>query len=135
MSVFLDTSALYATFDRDDAFHAAARREWATIFSSSEPLVTSNYVLVESFALLQSRLGMKAIAALVEDVLPALEVEWVTSDDHRSAVSALLAANRRNLSLVDCASFQLMRRLGVRSAFAFDRHFREQGFRVIPTAL
>jgi predicted nucleic acid-binding protein len=135
VSVFLDSSALYAVFDQDDAYHSAARREWATLLTRSTPLVTSNYVLVESFALLQSRLGMKAVAALVEDVLPALEVEWVTSDDHRSAVSALLAANRRNLSLVDCTSFQVMRRLGVRSAFVFDAHFREQGFRVLPARL
>lgn len=102
------------------------------MLSGSELLLTSNYVVIESFALVQSRLGMKAARSFAEDVLPALELEWVTLDDHRGAVHAVLAANRRNLSLVDCSSFQVMRRLGVRSAFAFDQHFREQGFRVLP---
>ena len=39
---------------------------------------------------------------------------------------------RRQLSLVDCASFDIMRRLGLRDVFAFDPHFAEQGFRCLP---
>lgn len=44
----------------------------------------------------------------------------------------MLAANRRNLSLVDCVSFEVMRDLGVKDVFAFDPHFREHGFTCIP---
>jgi predicted nucleic acid-binding protein len=36
------------------------------------------------------------------------------------------------LSLVDCASFEVMRLHGIRKAFAFDKHFREQGYELIP---
>jgi predicted nucleic acid-binding protein len=43
-------------------------------------------------------------------------------------VAALLAARRRKLSLVDCASFTVMRQAGARLAFAFDRHFTEEAF-------
>ena len=50
---------------------------------------------------------------------------------HAVAVSALLAADRRRLSLVDCCSFQIMRRLGIRQALAYDQHFAEHGFEVI----
>jgi predicted nucleic acid-binding protein len=41
------------------------------------------------------------------------------------------AANRRSLSLVDCVSFVVMRQLAIRDAFAFDRHFEEQGFTLV----
>jgi predicted nucleic acid-binding protein len=47
-------------------------------------------------------------------------------------MEAVLAATRKKLSLVDCASFQTMRELGVRSVFCFDSHFREQGFDALP---
>ena len=94
--------------------------------------MTTNYIIVESYALVQSRLGMKALRALAEEVLPAISLEWVTSEDHNAAALAVLAANRRNLSFVDCTSFRVMRRLGLRSAFAFDRQFRQQGFQVLP---
>jgi uncharacterized protein len=43
----------------------------------------------------------------------------------------VLAAARRNLSLVDCVSFELMRRLGIRRVFCFDPHFAEQGFELV----
>jgi predicted nucleic acid-binding protein len=46
--------------------------------------------------------------------------------------SALLTANRRQLSLVDCVSFEMMRRLGIKTAFTYDRHFSEQGFECLP---
>jgi len=38
--------------------------------------------------------------------------------------------NRRGLSLVDCASFVVMRRYGIEEAFAFDEDFEKEGFRL-----
>ena len=61
-----------------------------------------------------------------------LHVVWVDSRLHEAAVEAVIAAHRQRLSLVDCTSFAIMRQYGVRTAFAFDRHFAEQGFAVIP---
>ncbi len=94
-------------------------------------LVTHNYVLIESAALLQRRLGIAALRSLVQDFQPLLEVEWVTEAQHRAATEALLAAGRKRLSLVDCVSFQTMRALGIRRVFCFDEHFAEQGFEVL----
>jgi predicted nucleic acid-binding protein len=132
MRAFADTSALYAVLDRDDAQHAAAAHRWRTLLDSDVALVTSNYVALETVALCQHRLGVAAVAALVTDLLPVVTLEWVTAEDHRAALAALLTAARRDLSLVDCTSFELMRRLGLRDAFAFDRHFAEQGYTVVP---
>ena len=132
--IFVDTSALYAVLDRDDQAHESARDAWIGWLSDERDisLLTSNYVLVESFALLQSRLGIEAVRAFHDDLLPVLQLQWTTPEDHEIATQALLLAGRRQLSLVDCTSFQLMRRLGVSQAFAFDRHFEEQGFELLP---
>ncbi|HHH42298.1 MAG TPA: VapC toxin family PIN domain ribonuclease, partial [Chloroflexi bacterium] len=83
-------------------------------------------------ALIQRRLGMKAVRLLQEEMVPLFHIHWVEPELHTSAISALLAAKRRNISLVDWTSFELMRRLGIRTAFAFDRHFAEQGFETVP---
>lgn len=132
MSVFADTSALYAVLDANDEFHARASTAWISLLSDDATLVTTNYVLIESFALVQARLGMDAVRALSDQLLPAVRTIAVTEEDHRGAVQALLAADRRHLSLVDCASFLVMRRLGLRSVFAFDDAYRDQGFTTIP---
>lgn len=128
MMVFIDTSAFYALLDRDDANHKKAKSILDKILISQNTLITSNYVLVESFALMQNRLGLPAVRGFQEDMLPLINIEWVNSSTHKSGVSALLAASKRRLSLVDCVSFELMRNLGIKEVFAFDPHFEEQGF-------
>jgi predicted nucleic acid-binding protein len=51
--------------------------------------------------------------------------------EHRAGVTALLTAGRRELSLVDCVSFVVMRQLNLKNAFAFDRDFLAQGFETL----
>lgn len=131
MSVFVDTSAFLAVLDRQDRGHARARATWERLIDAAERLVTTSDVLVETYALAQSRLGLEAVRAFTEDVVPLLRVYWVTEAEHRAAVAALLAANRRQLSLVDCTSFVVMRQLHLRSAFAFDTDFAAQGFETV----
>ncbi len=130
--LFVDTSALLAVMDGGDFFHPKALEGWKQWLTEDVVLVSSNYVILETTALLQRRIGMEAVALFYEDILPVIQVEWVVPDIHRSAVAALLAARRQDLSLVDCTSFELMRRLGLRTAFSFDWHFAEQGFEVLP---
>lgn len=132
MTIFVDTSALLALLDADDRKHSIAKQTWEEMVHKEESLKCTNYILIETFALVQHRLGMDAVRTLQEDILPLVSVEWMDEQNHYSSVMALLVADRRGLSLVDCASFETMRRLGLNTSFTLDRHFNEQGFRVIP---
>ncbi len=132
MSAFIDTSAFYAVLDADDDRHGDARAEWERLLAGGDTLHTTNYVLVETAALLQNRIGFDGLRTLTADVLPVIDVVWIDEGMHRSAWHALLVSSRRNLSLVDCTSFEAMRRLGLDQAFCFDVHFAEQGFQVLP---
>lgn len=131
MSVYIDTSAFLAVLNADDRYHARARIRWRQLIEADLSLICNNYVLVETIAVLQSRLGMEAVVAFQNDIRPILTVLWVDEGLHQRAVSALLAAQRRRLSMVDCASFESMRQGGLRQAFTFDAHFTEQGFEVL----
>ena len=128
MTAFIDTSALYAVLDADDRQHSSAKQIWKALLNEGTPLVTSNYVIIETTALIQNRLGMDAVRTFYQDILPVIRLEWVNDTTHQAGVTSLLTAARRQLSLVDCVSFELMRRLSIRRAFAFDEHFTEQGF-------
>lgn len=129
MKCFVDTSAFFALLDSDDRNHPAAEKILRSLFEQDIVLITSNYVLVESFALIQGRLGMDALRAFQTNMVPVVNVEFVPMDLHRVGVAAVLSASRRKLSLVDCISFEIMRLMNIQSAFTFDAHFREHGFK------
>lgn len=133
MSIFVDTSALIAFLDADQPRHAEVIDTWDRAIADEKALFTSNYVLVESFALVQRRLGLEALRALADVLVPMLRVVWVDEELHAAAVASLLTAGRRKLSLVDCTSFELMRRRGLAEALALDDDFARQGFRRLPS--
>jgi predicted nucleic acid-binding protein len=132
MTTFIDTSALFAVLDADDQMHSPARGEWERLLAAGASFRTTNYVLVETSALLQSRIGMDSLRVFAADVVPVLDIIWVDAGMHLSAQHALLVAARRDLSLVDCVSFEAMRRLMIQDVFCFDAHFAQQGFQVLP---
>ena len=103
--------------------------------ADERPLFTSNYVLVETFALVQSRLGLEALRGLAGVIVPLLQPLWIDEELHEAALAALLVAGKRRLSLVDCTSFELMRRHGIRDVLALDADFARQGFRLLPGGL
>jgi predicted nucleic acid-binding protein len=133
VTVFVDTSALYAILDANDEHHPAAKQTWVELVDRQVDLIITNYIIVETFALVQRRLGLAALRTLQEDVVPVLRVEWVAEVDHQAGVTAVLVSANRRLSVVDCVSLKTMRALGIKTVFAFDHHFSEQGFECIPT--
>ena len=128
MTVFVDTSALFALLDAEDAGHDLAFPGWDSGIDECAGFVTTNYVLVETISLVQRRLGIDAVRTLIDEMLPMVDTIWVTDADHATSLSLLLMAGRRHLSLVDCVSFTVMRRLGIREYLGLDPHFEEQGF-------
>lgn len=130
--IYVDTSAFFAIVNEDDADHKIAMETWEHLIGANEKLMCNNYVLVESIALIQRRVDMDAVSILHNDIIPFLEVEWLDESLHNAIVELILASNRRQLSFVDHASFNTMRRHGISTVFSFDDHFRQQGFNVIP---
>ena len=130
--IFVDTSALYALISIEDHGYEKALLIWEDMIQRGNRLATNNYVLIECFSLLQHRLGIEAVRQLELKIVPLLQIDWISEKQHASSVNLVFSANRRQLSLVDCSSFETMRTLKIEKVFTFDDHFREQGFDVIP---
>lgn len=131
MSIFIDTSAFLMMLDQSADEHPIGLKVWNDAVKQRATLITTNYVTVEAISLIQRRLGMLAVQVFCDRVTPVLQIEWIESDIHAEAISMMRTANLRDLSLVDCTSFTIMRRLGIADAFAFDRHFERQGFKCL----
>lgn len=130
-AVFVDTSAFLALLIANDEAHESAKAVFATLQTRRARLVTTSYVLVETYALLGRRLGTAAVRAFREDFAPLLEVVWVDRELHEAALDELLERAARTLSLVDATSFVVMRRRRIEEAFVFDRHFTQAGFTLV----
>jgi len=132
VSVFADTSALYALLVRTETSHERVRAAFAKLLEQARPLRTTSFVLIETLALLQHRIGLAAARDFDEEILPVLRVDWVDEPLYRLGADRLWREDRRHMSLVDCISFELMKREGIRTAFAIDPHFTEAGFDLLP---
>lgn len=128
--IFFDTSAAIALADSDDARHALAIHALRTLTNEGHTLLTHNYVLAESAAVLQRRLGMGSALSFLTDSQRFL-IHWIDRGDHEEAVTLFRKRNRRSLSLVDCTSFVVMKKYNVTMAFAYDSDFRAEGFDVL----
>jgi uncharacterized protein len=126
--VFIDTSAFLSLLGDDEEHHRVAVECWRKLLASDRKLITTNYVLLETISLVQRRLGIEAVRLFQESIEPVLAVVWVDENCHYAALAALQTDRRRRCSLVDQSSFVVMRERGITEVFAFDRHFREQGF-------
>lgn len=130
MTIFVDTSALYAALDGEDERHERVVETFRTLVD--EALLTHNYVIAESAALIERRLGKRHARHLVAHLLAPIETVWIDEPTHNTAASAYVATAASGPSLVDFASFEVMRNRGVTQAFALDRDFADAGFELIP---
>ena len=131
--VFVDTSGFYAFFDRNDPFHGEAKSPFLRARDEKWSLFTSSYVVHESWALLQARLGWEAVEDWLGALLPMCEIVWVDESSHKIGAARARQARERRLSLTDCVSFEVMDSRGCKEAVADDEHFRKLGYRT-PTA-
>jgi predicted nucleic acid-binding protein len=129
-SVFVDTSGFYAVLDADDPFHAVATAGFERAEQEQWQLVTTNYVVHETWALVQHRLGWDAVEDFLDVMLPLCRVEFVDQALHLLAAQRCRQSRRRKLSLTDCVSFEVMRRLQLTRAIAQDQHFSEGGIQL-----
>lgn len=94
--------------------------------------MTHNYVLVETVAIAQRRLGEVAARRLLQELAPVLTTVWVDEATHAAGVAALLAALPTKVSLIDFVSFEVMRGHDIARVFTFDDDFRLAGFESMP---
>jgi len=133
VTVFADTSGLYAALVRNDVNHDSARETLAGLLDDPEiTIATTVFVLLETMALLQSRVGLDAALRFERDLRPILDITWVDPALYGRAVRRLALRHHRRLSLVDCLSFVTMEDAGLQRVFTCDGHFVEEGFEMIP---
>jgi hypothetical protein len=130
----VDTSALLALSRKRDQNHKRAKGIARSHLKSGGRFLGTTLVLGELHAHLLHLRGAgdarEAIASLLDDPVH----EWVEVGPGllRTALTDWLARFAdQEFTLVDAVSFELMRGMGLTTAFAFDRHFEVAGFTLL----
>jgi uncharacterized protein len=129
--IFVDTSAWYDLVLPDQPAHAAVA---AAMTAPYAKFATSTYVLAELVALMTRRVGHATAARAVTQIRASadLRIEHPDAAEEMRAWRLYLERPDKTYNLADCLSFVIMRRLGITEAITTDRHFRQEGFTVLP---
>jgi uncharacterized protein len=132
VKLLADTSALLALVFRDDQNHARA-----VAFVRENPrarLVLTELILSELVTRVRARAGADPAVAVGRSLLDSRRYELLFLDSEllHGALAHMSRFGDKRLSLTDCASFELMDRLGLTAAFSFDRDFRDCGYDMQP---
>lgn len=138
MVTFVDTSAWLGIKNSRDRKHEAAARIVAELRARHEFLVTSDYVLDETYTGLLYEIGYDAAVQFKREIdaligAGILRVIQITADLQAVAWEVFERYNRDKLwSFTDCTSYVIAHREAVDACFAFDADFVQMGLNVLP---
>lgn len=130
MTVFVDSSYFVATLAPRDQWQQRTLRT----LQPGLRMITSAAVINETISLLQSRGQISTALQFLQEIRanPAVEIVYLDPALQADAWDLFCRWGGSGANAVDCISFAIMRRFGIKKAFTFDRHFRAAGFDILP---
>ena len=128
--VFVDTSGFKALVDVKDEFHERAVKIWEKLKIDKSSLITTNFILDESYTLIRLRCGIgvcRDLRTMLTDLV-SIKVMRVSLDDELLAWD-WFEVDWSGLSFTDCTCFAMMKRLDLSTYFGFDKHFERAGIK------
>ncbi len=132
--MFVDTSALVALANRTDRNHKHAANYLDRIHRTPGGMITTDYVLDETYTLLRMRIGLRNTVTFGEALMRSdlFTIVQVDASVQRLAWEWFKQYQGETFSFTDCTSLTVMTSLSIREAFTFDKHFAQAGFIVKP---
>ena len=130
MKVFLDTGAFLALADEDDKYHSAATPAYTELLQGKAQLLTSNFVLCETYTLIRFKVGHRAAVEFMKSFgQTGIKILRVSEAIEQTAKMIFMRYDDKDFSFVDCISFALIDHYRLDHALAFDSHFRQYRFK------
>lgn len=134
--VFIDAAPLRAVVTPRDQWSTRTRELMRLLSRLNYPLVTTDYVLSEVFTGLLDVKGAQHVRIARLNVYifekNSATIEWITKERFYKTKKLFLKVARDKLwSFTDCTSYVVMKELGIKTAFTFDEHFRQMGFKLL----
>ena len=126
-SLFVDTSGWASLFVATQTYSPQAEQYFRLSVKNQHRIYTTNYVITELVALLNSplRVSRSRIFEIIDAIKTATYIEVIHIDNRTDILAWTLCKSRldKAWSLVDCSSFVVMQQLGIQEALTTDQHF------------
>ena len=132
--IFVGTSAWYAVQDKGDANHNIAAIFVKESMARKYRMVTTNYILDETYTLILERIGYKFAVQFkhIVDIMlnsHTLTIIRISESMEESAWEVFEQFNvDKKWSFTDCTSKVVMEERRIDEVFAFDGDFKQMGF-------
>ena len=135
-ALFVDTGGWLACADGADPGHVRACAARDAAIEAGQVLVTTDFVVDEALTIIRFRLGLDPAEAWWRQIDRSSRLRWERIDSNRFETARQLFFQHRDkdFSFTDCTSFAVMRDIRLTHALTTDRHFRQMGFQIVPTA-
>jgi len=118
--IFVDASFFIAIVNKDDQWHKDSIRVAKKIANSEK--IVSNLIISESVTSVGSLLGGKIAKQLYDNIKDNYIIFNENREIYDNSIFTLLHYDG-TLSLADCLSLQIMRKIGINKIVSFDRDF------------
>ena len=132
--IFLDTGAFHAMYVKNDKYHDSAINIKKEIsMNKYGAVVTTNYILNETFTLLRSSVGILQSIKLGELIRNSkiLHIIWIDEGIEEKAWRVFSIYKDKTFSFTDCTSFIVMQDMNIQNAFTYDPHFNQMKFNTV----
>ena len=127
-SVFLDTAYILALVIENDKHHDLAIRMSKQIKAEKIYLVTTEAVLIEVAGFLGKVKFRNQCNITVNEIRKNVLVEKIIDENLNLSWSMYEKMSDKEWSMVDCYSFIVMKKYGLKQALTTDKHFEQAGF-------
>jgi predicted nucleic acid-binding protein len=131
--VFVDTWGWWAISNSREAWHQRVKQTMEFLLESGNQLITTNFVLDETYTLVRFRVNHQASVELhqrIEQFIAGqlLKVIHILPELEQAAWRIFERYSDKDFSFTDCTSFAVMQLLKTRQVLTDDHHFEQMGF-------
>ena len=131
--IFGDTSAFFALVDKTERYHEKAIEMSNKIAKEKLEIVISDHILSETITLVRGKIGFRESLLIGKKLLDSKITTLVIINEKilNNAWDIFLKYSDKDFSFIDCISFAVMEQEGIDTAFTFDHHFEQIGFKIL----
>ncbi|MBI2008113.1 PIN domain-containing protein [Candidatus Amesbacteria bacterium] len=132
-TIFIDSGPFRAAANKSDDNHLKARAQFEELGVGTFKLMTSDYVVDETYTGLLTRPGYWAAMGFDETLkVSRIKIEFIGQERFFKSQEVFRRFNKdKKWSFTDCTSYVVMKELKIKTVFAFDKNFEEMGFKVL----